>query len=58
MEVGTEKQYSTLKSEVLVNDDSTITYDEHMFFELKNLVSLLNTVSTYLYFSHDYLNVE
>lgn len=58
MEVGTEKQYSTLKSEVLVNDDSTITYDEHMFFELKNLVRLLNTVSTYLYFSHDYLNVD
>lgn len=53
--MGTEKQYSTLKSEVLVNDDSTISYDEHMFFELKNLVSLSNKASKNLCHSSDHM---
>ena len=36
---GFSKQYSTAKDDVLVNSDSPIVWNEHLFFELKNLVS-------------------
>ena len=39
VEVAGQKQYSTTKDDVLVDSDSPIIYNEHMFFELKNLVS-------------------
>lgn len=38
--IGDQTQYSTVKSDVLVNSDTLTVWDEHMFFEFKNLVSL------------------
>ena len=39
IEVDGQKQYSTPKDDVTTNDDSPIMLEEHIFFELKNLVS-------------------
>lgn len=41
VEVDGQKQYSTVKSDVTTNGDSLTVWDEHMFFELKGLVSQL-----------------
>ena len=38
-EVDGQKQYSTSKDEVTTDSDSAIVWNEHIFFELKNLVS-------------------
>ena len=39
VDVNNQKQYSNPKSDVATNQDVPIVWDEHMFFELKNLVS-------------------
>ena len=39
IECNGEKQYTTAKDDVLVNADTTDVWNEHLFFELKNLVS-------------------
>ena len=42
--VGDQVQYSTVKQDVLVNSDTLTVWDEHMFFEFKNLVSSSSNV--------------
>ena len=37
--MGDIKQYTTAKSDVVTNDESLVAWDEHVFFEMKNLVS-------------------
>ena len=37
MEVNGDKQYSANKDDSMVNEDSPVVWDEHLFFELKNL---------------------
>ena len=39
VDVAGNVQYSTPKSDVATNQDAPIVWDEHLFFELKNLVS-------------------
>ena len=48
VEVNGEKQYTTAKDDVLVNSDSPTMWNEHLFFEMKNLVSQLLAVSNRL----------
>jgi len=39
VEIGGQKQYTTGKDEVATDSDSAIIWNEHLFFEMKNLVS-------------------
>jgi hypothetical protein len=39
VEIGGQKQYTTAKEEVPTDSDSVVVWNEHLFFEMKNLVS-------------------